>query len=291
MDNQEDIFEYDELKMYFGELYQVTDKITILQPSIGDILEFGDKKFYSIVSTLCANPTMFRLQLWDMGIDWNEIDDFQLFIMLSKSLTLKETYLLFGDLNFSWFEPFVNQRDNSITLINIPRVMEVNEYGELQVKKDSCGNEIKEEIDLNHIEKYIIIDELVYMKIVNYIRHMFDIHPKVEKAKNKATKEAIIDEERMNLEIEKQKNKNKKNDLNKSPLFPMISAMINHPGFKYKKNELREVGIVEFMDSVKRLQTYESVRALMSGMYSGMIDTSKMDLNKELNWARDLYEK
>ena len=66
--------------------------------------------------------------------------------------------------------------------------------------------------------------------------------------------------------------------------------MLNHPGFKYKKSELKEVGIVEFMDSVKRLQTYESVKALMSGMYSGMIDTSKMDLNKELNWARDLYE-
>ena len=90
MDNgnsSNDIFEYDELKMYFGEPYQVTDKITITQPSIGDILTFGDKKFYSIVSTLCANPTMFRLQLWDMGIDWNEISDFELFIMLSKSLT------------------------------------------------------------------------------------------------------------------------------------------------------------------------------------------------------------
>jgi len=28
----------------------------------------------------------------------------------------------------------------------------------------------------------------------------------------------------------------------------------------------------------------------MSGMYSGFCDTSKMNLNKELNWLRDLYE-
>ena len=73
-------------------------------------------------------------------------------------------------------------------------------------------------------------------------------------------------------------------------MYPLISAMVNHPGFKYKKNELKEVGIVEFMDSVKRLQTYESVRALMSGMYSGMIDTSKLNLKEELNWMRDLYK-
>ena len=66
--------------------------------------------------------------------------------------------------------------------------------------------------------------------------------------------------------------------------------MLNHPGFKYKKSELKEVGIVEFMDSVKRLQTYESVMALMSGMYSGMIDTKKLDLKEELNWMRDLYK-
>ena len=44
------------------------------------------------------------------------------------------------------------------------------------------------------------------------------------------------------------------------------------------------------MDSVQRLQVYESTRALMSGMYSGMLDTSKMNLNKELNWLRDLHE-
>ena len=66
--------------------------------------------------------------------------------------------------------------------------------------------------------------------------------------------------------------------------------MVNHPGFKYKKNELIDVGIVEFMDSVQRLQLYENVTALMSGVYSGMLDTSKINLSKELNWLRDLSE-
>ena len=62
-----------------------------------------------------------------------------------------------------------------------------------------------------------------------------------------------------------------------------------NPGFKYKKTELRNVGIFEFMDSVRRLQVYESTTSLMSGMYSGMLDTSKLKLDKELNWARDMY--
>ena len=65
--------------------------------------------------------------------------------------------------------------------------------------------------------------------------------------------------------------------------------MVNHPGFKYKKNELKEVGIVEFMDSVKRLQTYENTVALLRGMYSGMIDASKIN-KEEFNWTRPLYD-
>ena len=269
--NTDSLFEYDELKMYYGYPYWVTDKIQILQPTLGDIIEFGDTKFYSIVSTLCANTTSLRLQLWEMGIDWTKISDYELFIKLIGGFTPEDTFLIFGDLNLSWFKPFMKKDDESIILINIPR------------------DENDREIPV-HIEDAIIIDEFVYLKIVDYLRHMFDIHPKEERnVKGKTTKQWIIEEERMNIEAEKIRNKGKEKR-NKSFLYPLISSMVNHPGFKYKKNELKEVGIVEFMDSVKRLQTYESVTALMSGMYSGMLDTSKLNLKEELNWMRDLYK-
>lgn len=275
--SHESLFEYDELKMYFGEDYWVTDKIKITQPSLGDIIDFGDVKFYSIVSTLCANTTSFRLQLWDMKprIDWTKISDFELFTWLIRGFTTEDTYLLFGDLNLSWFKPYWKNREDEdenegIILVYVPR--------------DENGNEMP---PIN-LEEAIVIDELVYLKIVDYLRKMFDIHPKEERnVKGKTVKEWIIEEERMKIENEKKLNKDKKN---KSFLYPLISSMVNHPGFKYKKNELKEVGIVEFMDSVKRLQTYESVIALMSGMYSGMIDIKKLDLKEELNWMKDLYK-
>lgn len=61
------------------------------------------------------------------------------------------------------------------------------------------------------------------------------------------------------------------------------------PGFKYKKNELKEVGIVEFMDSVQRISTIVSATALLQGSYSGMVDTSKIP-KEQFNWLRDLSE-
>lgn len=248
-------FYFDELQMYYGLDYKIDDQITIKQPTIGDIIEFGEHRVLSSIMPFVSNPTSYRLQLWDMGVDWNKISDYELFISLIQTSKKEDTSLIFGDIDFSSLEPYMNQTNNEIILMDNSQTL--------------------------------MIDEYKYMHMREYIRLMFNQYPKVEKAKGKATKEAIIDEERINLINSKKLNKNKKE---KSIYLPLISSMINHPGFKYKKSELKEVGIVEFMDSVKRLQVYESTMALMSGVYSGFCDTSKMNLSKELNWLRDLYE-
>lgn len=111
---------------------------------------------------------------------------------------------------------------------------------------------------------------------------MFNIYPKVEKAKGKTTKELMIDEDRAKLSLESEKDKK-----SKSTLLSLISSCLNHPGFKYKLEEINNMGIVQFMDSVQRLQIYESTVALNSGMYSGMCDMSKVD-KKLFNFMREL---
>ena len=73
-----------------------------------------------------------------------------------------------------------------------------------------------------------------------------------------------------------------------SYLFNLIATMLITPGFKYKKNELKEINIVEFMETVSRFQVWKSTESLMQGMYSGFLDTSKMDTQKELNWFREI---
>lgn len=249
-------YKYDILKMYFGDDYYVTDNICIRQPTIGDIIEFGESRFWNIIGILCANPTSMRLMLWNIGIDWNEITEFELFTMTTKTLEKEDTKLLFGDIDFTKFKLIRNSNDK-LVLVYMPNPL-------------------------------IQIDEEVYNRLVGYLRVMFNIHPKVELAKGKATKEAIIFEEEMNLKNASRKQE--KEYWKQSILFPLISSALNHPGFKYKKSELKEIGIVEFMDSVKRLQVYESVTSLMTGMYMGMIDTKKMNLQEELNWTRDLYK-
>ena len=254
------------LQLYFGDPYQVSDKIQILQPTIGGILEydrrFGESEFWSMLNVFIGNTTSYRLLLWDMGIDWNEISDFQLFSLLIKTLKVENTEILFGDLDLSLFDAYMKQ---------IPNEEKSDDKEEL---------ELKQEMILWNPELDIEITEDIYNNIALYIRTMFNIFPKVEKAKGKTTKKWIIEEDRMNLA-------NTKKEDTTSTFLPLIESCCCHAGFKYKKNELREVGIYEFMRDVQRLQIYESTTALLKGMYSGFIDTKGID-KEEFDFMRDI---
>ena len=252
--------DFDELKMYFGKPFDVGNGMTIYQPTIGQILNIGEEKFYSTLYIFVGNPTMFRLQLWDMGVDWNKITSYDLFMSTITGINKEVSDLLFGDFDFSSFALYGKN------------IEQINDDGETEIIQIPTLYSQSLDIEISK-DDYTLISE--------YLQVMFNIHPKVERAKGRATKEAIIEEDRMNLAM-RQKEKQ-----SGSILLPLISSCLNHPGFKYKLNELEDVGICYFMDSVQRLQVYESSTAVMKGMYSGFVDGSKIK-PENYNWMRSL---
>ena len=240
------LLDIDELQLYFGEPFRINDKISVYVPTIGDIVEFGERKYYSMIHTITCIPSDMKSQLFDMGIDYEEISDFELFMMLSRSLTQESTKLVLGDIDLSNFGLYTNSENGEIVLYD----------------KD----------------RDIVIDKLIYMKIVEYLRKVHNIKPKIEKAANKTTKKILIQLDREKL-LKSQK------EAYKSQLKPLISAMMRYPGFKYKSSELKQCGLSEFMDTVMGAQIYISSTSLLQGSYSGMIDTSKIN-KKEFNWMR-----
>lgn len=237
----------DELQLYIGDDYVINDKIRVLQPTIRQIAEFGEKEFFSVVYTVTAIPSDMKANLWDLGIDWMEIDDFELFIMLSQTLTPDRTKLLFGDLDFTKLKPY-----------NHPHV--------------------EDEIILADKETGVLIDKMIYLRIVSYLRKAFNITPKVEKAANKMTKKILIEEDRKKIEFNKDKPF-------KSFLLPLISSVKVKQG--YTKDYVLNMGYVEFMNDVARLQVIHNADHLLSGVYAGTIDVKKIN-KAELNWMKEL---
>ena len=64
-------YHFDKLKMYFGEDYTING-ITISIPTIGNILDIGESKFYQAISPFLSNSTSIRVLLYDVfKKDWN----------------------------------------------------------------------------------------------------------------------------------------------------------------------------------------------------------------------------
>lgn len=290
-------FDFDELQMFFSEPYLIQMEngkyIEIKQPSIGDILSIGDRKVYSYISPLIHNTTSYRVQLWEMGKDWNKISDYELFSALVVCINNVEFLLKKVEFikNQNYNETLSKEKNLELgneEYIKLYKDINFTTLQQYERAKSNENGEIYKEIFLYDPNQDIIITEETYMHIREYIRKMFDQYPKEEFAKGKLAKQWIINEEK-----EKIKLANEKKTKTKSILLPMVSSLLNHPGFKYDLDGMKKLGIFAFMDSVRRLQVYEQCTAFMQGMYSGMMDTSKLgqeELNKRINWLQDIYE-
>lgn len=248
MTNKNEVLNFDELKMYFGEDYKVNNYVTIHTPTIGEIVEFGEQEYYSVISTLTAIPSDMKSALYDMGIDYEQISDFEFFYLLTRECTKEKTWLLFGSLDLSEMELYKDSQSEKYVLYN-PQTGEK-------------------------------IDELAYLRISEYLRKLHGFQAKVEKAANQTTKKILI-------ELDRNKRKNNQEQTYTSQLKPLISAMMRYPGFKYKSSELKECSIYEFMDTIQGAQIYVASTSLLQGSYSGMIDTGKIS-KKEFDWMRNI---
>lgn len=246
-----DLMDFDELALYFGKDIEINSYIKLRSPLIGDVVKFGEQQYYGALHLMTAIPSDMKSQLFDVGIDWMELKDFELFYLLTRNLTPDKSSIFLNDLDLSKMELSKNP-----------------ENGEM-IMRSSVDD--------------TIIDELAYMKISKCLCKIHGIVPKVEKAYNKTTKKILID-------LDRQKLAKAAKEPYKSSLKYLISAMMRYPGFPYKIWEVEKCSMYAFMDAVQGAQVYTSSVALLQGSYSGMVDTSKID-REQFNWMRDITEK
>ena len=95
----------DELKIYRGEDFVVSDHIVIHQPTLSEICDYGERNYYNMIYQLTSTPQSMKSQLWDIGIDYTEITPYQLFYnFLYKIYPQEQTSIIFGDLDLTNFQ-------------------------------------------------------------------------------------------------------------------------------------------------------------------------------------------
>lgn len=246
-------FQVDELKLYMSEDIKIAHGIVLKCPKIKDVAEYGESEYFAMAQTLCATPSSMKVQLDDMKLNYMKIKDFELFMMLAQSLSIESTRLLLGDLDLRKFKPHAIKDSEEVVLVY-----------------EGTEND----------ESPIIINPIIYEVLVTYIRKMHNFKKQVDKAGNEITRRQLIRLARQDAEMAK-------NKPHESFLRPVISAVKCRQG--YSMDYIKQMGIFELMDDLSRLNIIVQADAALGGMYSGFVDTKKMD-KTVLNWTRNIEE-
>lgn len=234
--------------LILGDDYDVGGGITIHQPTVCDIMRHGEAAYDRTVKLMTAISSDCKASLADIGLDWCNVSDFEMFIIASRGLTPEDTtFLLNEDVDLSTFE------------------LRKNGKGEAQLRSPDG--------------KYVI-DAQVHRRLSDFLCCMHQIVKKPEFPANDFAREMLLEESRaaraqaMNAHTQ--------------PVLPsLISFVANASGSKYDYEACTQLKYSIFMDAVARLQIIGNASALRNACYSGMIDTSKID-KSALNMMRDI---
>lgn len=186
------MYNISDLFCWSGEPLVINDKITVYQPKIKDVILYDEAKYFSVVQTLCSTSSNMKYQLSTMNLDWEQIEDWQVAMMLWPTMPQEKTQLIFGSLDLSKLKPFENKQNGNIVL------------------RDP--------------ETELIIDEAIYMYITEYLRKVHGFTRAHDKSSSKFAHEMAIEMDKE--EIEKNKNKEYK-----SFLYPLMSSLKGRQGY------------------------------------------------------------
>lgn len=231
------------LNLLYQKQYAVNDSIQIIIPTVGEIIDNEDD-YYSLVSILTAMPIDLMVQLDDAGIDFTEINEYELFLLMFPGLKTQDTHLIFGDLDLKNFEFTVNPQNKMIVL------------------RDEKND--------------ITIDRAIHGQIAGALRKIHHLEKSRRKPANQDAKEYMLKRARDKM----RRNKNRKQD---SQLESLIIAMVNAEQYKYDFERTRELSIYQFNESVRQVIKKVDYDNRMYGIYTGTISSKNLS-SDDLNW-------
>ena len=226
--------------------YKVNDKISVHVPTVDEIFDFGDQKYYSTVQTLVATPFDLMVELDDIGIDYESITDYQLFVLMMESIAINEddTTIFFFFLNLKNFQEAVNPKNGEKVLW-----------------------------DKNND---IVIDQMIALEICNAIRKIHFWEAPVGRAGNAEAKRYLIERKR------KTKQRLAKKPY-KSFLESMIISLVNTEEFPYNYETVMGLSVYKLNASWRQIQKKKHWDQTMNGVYFGTVDKDKIDWEK-ISW-------
>ncbi len=236
------MFAVDEARLLTGDAFDIGVGIRIQQPTMRQILNFGEKEYLAVVSAFTSQPFDMPYHLSQIGIDFAQIQPFELFCLLVRGVEPISSKLLFGDLDFTKFLPV--ERNGELILIN----------------KDG-----------------IVIDSLTRERMAENIRRLHCI-PKniITSCENKFTHDLLISQQKKDIE----RARRRAELFGESSHYASLVSSLACKWHSY--DSVLDLKVGQFFDAITRMGYEQVAQNLYHGIYSGTVsfkDVNKKDLD------------
>lgn len=223
--------------------YDISDSIRIIIPTVGEILNDEDG-YYNAVQFLTAQPIDFMVQLDDAGVDFTQINEWDLFLLLFPALSQMDTHLIFDDLDLSKFVKATNEENGQVMLVD----------------RESDAK----------------IDRTILAQIASVLRKIHHLEINRKKPANEEAKAFML--ERARAKAKRRRNRKRDSDLES-----LIVAMVNTEQYKYDFGGTLQLSIYQFNESVRQIIKKIDYDNRMRGVYAGTINPKELSQD-DLNW-------
>lgn len=231
------------LNLLYKKECAINEFIKVRIPTVGEILDCEDE-YYEMISMITAMPIDMMVQLSEIGVDFTEINEWDLFLLFFNALKKRDTSLLFGDLDLNEFKIALNCQNKTTFITN---------------KKTGAK-----------------IDRAIHGQIANTLRKIHHLEKNIRKPANGDAKEYMI-------RRAKEKMIRQKKRMTDSQLESLIVALVNTEQFHYGFEGTRELSIYQFNESVRQVIKKIDYDNKMHGIYSGTVSAKDLSQD-DLNW-------
>lgn len=237
-----------------GEDYYINENIILHNPTIEEIIDFGEQKYLQLISILTMRPYDDMVGLDDAGLNYQDFTDFDMFLRNYRAITPDMSSIILPDINLTEFVVAIKNDTGATVLL--------------------------------HQEKQIVIDELVFAYIAGFVRTINFISSKLEyDVGNEVTRQYLIKKKRKAM---KRKAKKPSKPF-ESFLSNVISFLCSHNGCKYNYDSILNLTIGQIYDNFYRISAIDERERYLNILSTGMVKRDKTD-TKKLNWTRSLID-
>lgn len=238
-----------------GDDYIINDYITLHNPTIREILDFGQEKYLMFISLITMRPYDDMVALDDAGLNYQDFTDYDIFLRNYKAMSPDVTGLVIKGVDLTAFIIKLNEETQRPVLYN-----------------PNTG---------------IVIDELIYSCIASFVRRINFISSKIEyDVGDERARRYLIDKQRR---LMKKKKKKKQGVSNSFYISNIISLLCSLSGCKYNYQTITDLKISQLYDNYYRICMIDERERYLAILCTGMVKQESKDSSK-LNWTRDLTE-